>query len=147
MSKVRLAVCTIEKANSIVNRLLQAGTEDQISMVVVDEIHMIGDTSRGWTLETMLTKLRYIQQKRAAATAAVIAGTAAAAAEGAAAAVARRVPPLSSQQSSRPPQPAPQQPAPPATPREGQVGLRLAPKAHSCAKVVHAYYLFAGFDI
>ena len=52
-------VCTIEKANILVNRMLEEGTIDLLSCVVVDELHMVGDEDRGYQLELLLTKLRY----------------------------------------------------------------------------------------
>ncbi len=33
-------------------------------MVVVDEVHMVGDSGRGYLLELLLTKIRYIAQKQ-----------------------------------------------------------------------------------
>lgn len=35
-----------------------------LGMVVVDELHMVGDSGRGYLLELLLTKIRYIAQKR-----------------------------------------------------------------------------------
>ena len=52
------------KANSIVNRLI---TDNKlmatIGIVVLDEMHMIGDGQRGYILELLLTKIRYVQEK------------------------------------------------------------------------------------
>ena len=56
---VDLALCTIEKANSIVNHLLEEGKLDSVGAIVVDELHMIGDTNRGYLLELLLTKVLY----------------------------------------------------------------------------------------
>lgn len=54
-----LLVCTIEKANSVVNGMLEEGRVGELGMVVVDELHMVGDSGRGYILELMLTKLKY----------------------------------------------------------------------------------------
>ncbi|KFM26454.1 DNA polymerase theta [Auxenochlorella protothecoides] len=52
-----IIVCTIEKANILVNRLLAAQALDTLSCLVVDELHMVGDQERGYQLELLLTKL------------------------------------------------------------------------------------------
>ncbi|XP_058066112.1 DNA polymerase theta [Anopheles bellator] len=61
---VDLAICTIEKANSIVNRLLeQPDGLAVLGLVVVDEVHLISDTSRGYILELLLTKVRFVARR------------------------------------------------------------------------------------
>eukprot|EP00794_Sanderia_malayensis_P007880 gene7880-8731_t len=56
-----IAVCTIEKANSLVNRLMEEKKTNSLGVVVVDEMHMIGDGHRGYLLELMLSKIRFLQ--------------------------------------------------------------------------------------
>lgn len=59
-----IIVSTIEKANILVNQWLEEGSiERTISSVCVDELHMVGDADRGYLLEIMLTKLRYISAR------------------------------------------------------------------------------------
>lgn len=58
-----MAVCTIEKANSIVNRLLEQQKLSSVGLVVVDEVHLISDPSRGYILELLLTKIRFVGER------------------------------------------------------------------------------------
>lgn len=37
-----VAVCTIEKANSLINRLLEEGRLSEVGIIVIDELHMVG---------------------------------------------------------------------------------------------------------
>ncbi|PAV62988.1 hypothetical protein WR25_03880 [Diploscapter pachys] len=52
-------VATIEKGNMLINSLLEQNQLQQIGLLVVDEMHMIGDRSRGATIEHILIKYRY----------------------------------------------------------------------------------------
>mmetsp|Transcript_17169 Transcript_17169/g.30871 ORF Transcript_17169/g.30871 Transcript_17169/m.30871 type:complete len:455 (+) Transcript_17169:911-2275(+) len=55
-----IAICTIEKASNIISRLIEEGTTSRLGCVIMDEIHMIGDESRGPTIEMLLTKLKWL---------------------------------------------------------------------------------------
>ncbi|KAJ8059358.1 hypothetical protein OCU04_012312 [Sclerotinia nivalis] len=57
-----IAVCTIEKANSLVNAAIDDCSIGNLGVVVMDEIHFINDESRGYILELMATKLLSLEQ-------------------------------------------------------------------------------------
>ncbi|KAF7952833.1 hypothetical protein EAE96_006059 [Botrytis aclada] len=57
-----IAVCTIEKANSLVNAAIDDCSIGSLGVVVMDEIHFINDESRGYILELMATKLLSLEQ-------------------------------------------------------------------------------------
>ena len=57
-----IAVCTIEKANALVNSAIEEGKIDQLGILVIDEMHMLDDESRGYIIELMGTKLMCLRQ-------------------------------------------------------------------------------------
>ena len=59
---IDIAVCTTEKANSLVNSLIEDGKIDQVGIVVLDELHMLDDEHRGYLMELMITKILVLDQ-------------------------------------------------------------------------------------
>lgn len=54
-----IVVATPERANQIASRLIEDNRFHELSVVVVDELHMIQDGERGATMELLITKLLY----------------------------------------------------------------------------------------
>ena len=62
--KCTLYVCTIEKAHALVNSLIETDRlADELGLVVADELHMIGDGSRGAIYEMTLSKINYCSEQ------------------------------------------------------------------------------------
>ena len=61
LEKSDVLILTNEKMDSIIRH----GTEwvDEIGLVIADEVHLIGDESRGPTLEMILTQLKLLESK------------------------------------------------------------------------------------
>jgi replicative superfamily II helicase len=57
--KPMIAICTIEKANVLINSLIEEGRLNEIGLVVFDEMHMLGDPNRGYLLEILGTKIKF----------------------------------------------------------------------------------------
>ncbi|VVC24751.1 Hypothetical protein CINCED_3A009416 [Cinara cedri] len=64
LRSVNVAIATIEKANGLINRLMEEDELQDIGCVVVDELHMLGDSNRGYLLELLLTKIKYMSKIR-----------------------------------------------------------------------------------
>ena len=57
-------VCTIEKAHALFNSLLTEKRVNEVGLLVIDEVHMIGEDTRGVNLESLIAKLKYINSTR-----------------------------------------------------------------------------------
>ncbi|XP_053952695.1 helicase POLQ-like isoform X2 [Anastrepha ludens] len=53
-------IASIEKGAVLIDSLIEAQRADEIGLVVVDELHLIGEKGRGAILEALLTKIMFI---------------------------------------------------------------------------------------
>ena len=58
-----IAVATFEKAHALINMAIKNKHDDEIALVVIDEIHMIGENHRGATVEALVAKLRMLSRQ------------------------------------------------------------------------------------
>ena len=59
ISKVDVVICTIEKANILIKNYQE--NLNEIGLIIVDELHMVGDKQRGYHLEILLSKILYMK--------------------------------------------------------------------------------------
>jgi len=57
-------VCSYEKANSILVHLINESRQDELAFLLVDELHLVSDSSRGSTLEKLLAKALFVSKQR-----------------------------------------------------------------------------------
>lgn len=55
-------MCTYEKASGLLNQFIEAGMLDQVGVVVVDELHMVLEEGRGGVVESLISKILYINR-------------------------------------------------------------------------------------
>ncbi|PNP54374.1 hypothetical protein THARTR1_05581 [Trichoderma harzianum] len=57
-----IGICTLEKANMLINTAIEDSSISQLRATVLDELHMIDDDHRGYLLELIATKLLSLEQ-------------------------------------------------------------------------------------
>jgi DNA polymerase theta len=58
--KYHVLICTIEKANGLVNSFIMTGMADRLGCVVMDEMHALGDSFNGYLLEILVRQVQVL---------------------------------------------------------------------------------------
>lgn len=58
-----IAICTFEKAHSLISTAISSGTIDTYKLFIIDEIHMIGEEGRGAAIEALIIKCLLLAHK------------------------------------------------------------------------------------
>jgi DNA polymerase theta len=56
-----LILCTVEKANQLINKIIETKQIHKVCCLAVDELHLIGDEQRGYLMELILSKLCFLK--------------------------------------------------------------------------------------
>lgn len=60
-SSGNIAICTFEKAHALINAAIRNKYIKNFKLIIIDEIHMLGDHHRGATVEALVSKLRLLK--------------------------------------------------------------------------------------
>ena len=58
-----LMICTIEKANGLLNSIIMNGQADRLGCIILDEMHVLGEKFNGYLLEMLVSKVLYLERR------------------------------------------------------------------------------------
>ena len=61
--KYDVIICTIEKANTLINNFVLNGRIDRIGCIVLDEMHALGESFNGYLLEILVSKVLFLEAR------------------------------------------------------------------------------------
>lgn len=59
IDELDIIICTLEKGNGLINKMITDNTLNDIGVIVADELHILGEPHRGYILELALAKCRF----------------------------------------------------------------------------------------